>query len=30
MSVPVPGKLPRVVPPGGFNADGWHVPSRVS
>ncbi|KAF8455962.1 cytochrome P450 [Terfezia claveryi] len=27
MSVPVPGKLPRVVPSGGFNVDGWHVPS---
>ncbi|KAI5780357.1 cytochrome P450 [Peziza echinospora] len=26
MSVPVPGKLPRVVPPGGFDIDGWHIP----
>ncbi|KAF8463077.1 cytochrome P450 [Kalaharituber pfeilii] len=27
MSIPVPGKLPRIVPSGGIVVDGWHIPS---
>ena len=29
MSIPVPGKLPRIVPPEGFNVEQWHIPGGV-
>lgn len=29
MSIPVPGKLPRVVPLEGYNIEQWHIPGGV-
>ena len=29
MSIPVPGKLPRIVPAEGLNIDQWHIPGGV-